>query len=56
MVMEFAKVALARGYRVVESNPELETNEKIQAQWKPFNPTLHKRRRIYRKAITATPR
>jgi len=55
MVMEFAKIALARGYRVVESNPELETNEKIQAQWKPFNPTLHKRRRIYRKQIVATP-
>jgi len=55
MVMEFAKIALARGYRVVESNPELESNEKIQAQWKPFNPTLHKRRRIYRKEIVATP-
>ncbi|MCP5102297.1 MAG: N-acetyltransferase, partial [bacterium] len=51
MVLELGKIALARGVKWSESNPELETNKKIQAQWKYFNPVLHKRRRIYKKNI-----
>jgi hypothetical protein len=51
MVLEVGKVCLKRGVQFAESNPELETNKKIQAQWKYFNPTLHKRRRIYTKKI-----
>lgn len=51
MVLEIAKASLRRGIQFSESNPELETNKKIQAQWKYFNPTQHKRRRIYKKAI-----
>ncbi len=35
-----------------ESNPELETNNKVQAQWEYFETRQHKRRRAYRKPIT----
>ncbi len=52
MVLEVVKAAMAKGVKFSESNPELETNKKIQAQWKYFNPTLHKRRRIYKKKIS----
>lgn len=52
MVLEVAKVAMSKGVKFTESNPELETNKKIQAQWKYFDPVLHKRRRIYKKNIT----
>ena len=51
MVMEIAKTCLKMGFKYSESNLELETNTKIQAQWKYFNPKQHKRRRIYRKEI-----
>lgn len=51
MVLEVVKVAMTKGVKHSESNPELETNKKIQAQWKHFNTTLHKRRRIYKKNI-----
>ncbi len=51
MVLEVVKAALKKGVLFSESNPELETNKKIQAQWKYFNPTQHKRRRIYKKNI-----
>lgn len=51
MVLEVVKHAIERGVKFSESNPELETNKKIQAQWKYFNPTLHKRRRIYKKQL-----
>jgi hypothetical protein len=52
MVLEVGKSSLKKGFKYAESNPELETNVKIQAQWKHFNPTQHKRRRIYKKKIT----
>jgi len=51
MVLEMAESIFKKGIIYCESNPELETNKKIQAQWKYYNPTLHKRRRIYRKKI-----
>jgi hypothetical protein len=51
MVLETAKEMMRRKIAIVESNPELEHNQKIQAQWKYFNPTNHKRRRIYKKEI-----
>lgn len=52
MVLEVVKAALEKGVRFSESNPELEENTKVQAQWKYFNPTQHKRRRIYKKTIS----
>jgi hypothetical protein len=51
MILETGKVIIKRKIEIVESNPELENNLKIQAQWKYFNPVNHKKRRIYRKKI-----
>lgn len=51
MVIEVAKSAHKMGFRYSESNLELETNTKIHGLWKYFNPTQHKRRRIFRKNI-----
>ncbi len=39
------------GFKNAESNPELETNNKVQAQWEYFDTTQHKRRRAYKKSI-----
>ena len=39
------------GFKEVESNPELENNEKVQAQWEIFDKEQHKRRRAYKKNI-----
>ncbi|MEN8154663.1 MAG: hypothetical protein ABFR75_11640 [Acidobacteriota bacterium] len=52
MVLEMAFVAKDKGFVRVESNPELETNKNIHGQWKYFEHTLHKKRRIYRKKIS----
>jgi hypothetical protein len=51
MVVGISNVAIARGFRSTESNQELETNTKIQAQWKYFNPEQHKRKRIFKKKL-----
>lgn len=40
-----------KGYKWGESNPELETNEKVQSQWKLFDAEIHKRRRCFKKNI-----
>lgn len=39
------------GFKYGESNPELEDNKKVQAQWSAFESELHKRRRAFRKTI-----
>lgn len=52
MAVEIVKAALKLGFSYAESNQELETNTRVQAQWKFFNPVQHKRRRIYKKKIT----
>ena len=41
----------ALGFKNAESNPEMETNNKVQAQWEYFDTTQHKRRRAYKKNI-----
>ncbi len=51
MVIEIVKSAMEKGYIYAESNPELETNEKVHAQWKYFEPKLHKKRRIFKRNI-----
>ena len=40
------------GFEFAESNPELEVNDKVQAQWSYFNTENHKRRRAFTKIIT----
>lgn len=39
------------GFKVAESNPELETNNKVQSQWEYFPTRQHRRRRCYGKKI-----
>ena len=39
------------GFHYAESNPELELNGKVQAQWEYFKTEQHKRRRAYKKSI-----
>lgn len=41
----------ALGFKDAESNPEMETNNKVQAQWEYFDTIQHKRRRAYKKNI-----
>lgn len=42
---------IKHGYEYAESNPELETNQKVQSQWQYFNNECHKRRRSFTKKI-----
>ena len=42
---------IKHGIRVVESNPELENNLPVQAQWKYFEHHQHKRRRVFIKKL-----
>jgi len=51
MVVEIVKTAMEFGFKYAESNQELENNSKVHSEWKFFNPVMHKRRRIYKKAI-----
>ncbi|MBD9170883.1 MAG: N-acetyltransferase, partial [Bacteroides thetaiotaomicron] len=39
------------GFIFAESNPELELNGKVQAQWDYFETKQHKRRRAFTKEI-----
>lgn len=50
IAMIFADLApkyIKNGYRLAESNPELEHNGKIQAIWAEFEPRHHKTRRVF---------
>lgn len=39
------------GFRYAESNPEMETNAKVQSQWEAFEHRQHKRRRSFAKSL-----
>jgi hypothetical protein len=41
------------GIMKVESNPELETNQNVQGQWKYYEKRQHKRRRVFIKHFNA---
>lgn len=51
MTLDIFRTGIARGVRFGESNPELETNSRIQNEWKIISSRQHKRRRIYKKSI-----
>jgi len=51
LINEVWKAALQYGIRHAHAAPQLETNEKALAMWKPFNPRQHRRRRCYVKAL-----
>lgn len=42
---------IKNGYRYAESNPELETNAKVQGQWDYFENRQHRRRRSFSKKL-----
>lgn len=42
---------IKRGFKYAESNPEMESNSKVQSQWEYFTYRQHRRRRSYRKAL-----
>ncbi len=44
-------IYISEGYKHVESNPELEVNDKVQSQWQYLKSEQHKRRRCYIKDI-----
>ena len=44
---ELIKIYINNKFEKAESNPELETNTKVQAQWKYFDRRQHKRRRCF---------
>ena len=44
-------IYISEGYDYVETNPELELNDKVQQQWIYFERRQHKRRRCYKKEI-----
>ncbi len=44
-------IYIAKGYKYVETNPELELNTKVQQQWIYFDKVQHKRRRCFKKVL-----
>ena len=51
LMHEFNKIYLRHNIVRAETNPELETNSRVQAQWKFFDARQHKRRRCYIKYV-----
>lgn len=51
IINELLSNYIAMGFKDVESNPELESNGKIQSQWEFFEREQHKRRRAYKKEL-----
>ena len=52
LMHEVDKTFIKNHIEKVETNRELETNSKVQAQWKFFEKRQHKRRRCYKKELT----
>lgn len=46
-------VYIRNGYKYAESNLELEDNDSVQLQWQYFERRQHRRRRVFRKSLTA---
>lgn len=42
---------IRKGFRYAESNPEMETNGKVQSQWEYFTTRQHRRRRSFKKNL-----
>lgn len=49
--MDLQKKFHSLGFEYAESNPELEVNEKMKAQWEYFPHRQHKRRRAFKKRL-----
>lgn len=53
MMKQIMHTFIKYGIKKVESNPELETNQNVQTQWKYFEKRQHKRRRCFIKQLSA---
>jgi len=53
LIYETNKVFIKHNILRVESNPEMETNAKVRAQWRFYEERQHKRRRCYIKELAA---
>lgn len=51
LMVEMTKTCIKNKIKFVETNSELETNTKVQSNWKYFNTELHKRKRCYIKYL-----
>ena len=51
LLYDLVPVYQQMGFEYGESNPELELNKKVQAQWTAFESVQHKRRRAFKKNI-----
>ena len=51
LMQETLKNCIKHGVKHAETGPELETNNKVQDQWKNFETEQHKRRRCWTKPI-----
>lgn len=51
LFLDMIPVAMKKGYKWAESNPELEDNDAVQKQWAYFDTEQHKRRRCFTKNI-----
>ncbi|MBE0539402.1 MAG: hypothetical protein IH620_06790 [Ignavibacterium sp.] len=51
LINQINKVCIKNNITNVETNRELESNEKVQAQWKLYDVRQHKRRRCYKKLL-----
>ncbi|MBN1581860.1 MAG: GNAT family N-acetyltransferase [Anaerolineae bacterium] len=51
LMNEITQVFARRGIVKAESNPELETNQNVQSQWKYYDTRQHKRRRCFIKHL-----
>jgi len=51
LIYESNKAFLRNGIKFVETNRELESNAKIQAQWRFYDARQHKKRRVYVKEL-----
>jgi hypothetical protein len=51
LINQINQVCIKNGIKKVETNRELESNDKIQAQWKLYDARQHKRRRCYTKKL-----
>lgn len=51
-ITDFITKTNKEGYKFVETNPELELNEKVQSQWTQFETRQHRRRRCFKRTIS----
>jgi hypothetical protein len=51
LIADMNRVFVKKGIRVVETNPELETNNQVQSQCKYYQRRQHKRRRVFIKYL-----